>query len=136
MVSVNLIGVVVAGVVGMVVGALWYGPLFGKIWMRLVGMTQTDIEEAKQKGMMKSYAFGLVGQLVTAYVLAQLIALTSSYSLVTLVPLIGLVWVGLTLPILMGSVLWEGKPWALFLLNGAYNLVVLMVMGFVLLQLM
>ena len=135
MIYVNWIGVIVAGVVGMVVGALWYGPLFGKLWARLVGMTQEKMEEAKQKGMAKSYVIGLIGQLVTAYVLAYLIALTGSYSINVLVPLVFWIWLGLIMPIMIGGSLWEGKPWKLVLLNGAYYIVVLMAMSFVLLYL-
>ena len=30
--DVNLIAVLVAGIVPMIVGMLWYGPLFGKRW--------------------------------------------------------------------------------------------------------
>ena len=135
MIYVNWIGVIVAGVVGMVVGALWYGPLFGKLWARLVGMTQEKMEEAKQKGMAKSYVIAFIGQLVTAYVLAYLIALTGSYSINVLVPLVFWIWLGLIMPIMIGGSLWEGKPWKLVLLNGAYYIVVLMAMSFVLLYL-
>jgi len=135
MLGINLIEVAAAGVVAMILGAIWYGPLFGKQWMQFAGITQTDMENAKQKGMAKSYAFGLVGQLLTAYVLAYLISLTGSYSLQTLIPLVGWIWLGLVVPILLGSVLWEGKSWKLFFLNGVYNLVTLMVMGLVIMYL-
>ena len=35
--EVNLLAVLAAGIVPMVVGALWYGPLFGKRWLELMG---------------------------------------------------------------------------------------------------
>ena len=132
MLNVNWIGIIVAGVVGMVVGAVWYGPLFGKQWSRLVGLTQEKMDEAKKKGMTQNYVIGLIGQLVTAYVLAYLIALTGSYSINVLVPLVFWVWLGLVMPMVLGGALWEGKPWKLVLLNGAYYIIVLMIMSFIL----
>ena len=36
--TVNWISVLGAAIVGMGLGALWYGPLFGNAWMRSLGM--------------------------------------------------------------------------------------------------
>ena len=38
--GVNLIGILVATLIGMVLGAIWYSPmLFGKQWMKSIGKT-------------------------------------------------------------------------------------------------
>ena len=42
--EVNLLAVLVAGIVPMVVGALWYGPLFGKRWLQLMETTAEEIQ--------------------------------------------------------------------------------------------
>jgi len=42
--AVNVLAILVVGVAYMVVGFLWYGPLFAKPWMKLVGMTQEDLQ--------------------------------------------------------------------------------------------
>lgn len=67
--DVSLLATVVATVLGFALGALWYGPLFGKRWMAAVGMTpeeaQKDFSSVKVYGAMfvlgliASYAFGL-----------------------------------------------------------------------------
>mgnify|MGYP001090013640 CR=1 FL=1 len=36
---VNWIAVVLGGVFSMILGFLWYGPLFGKLWLRTIGST-------------------------------------------------------------------------------------------------
>ena len=130
--NINLIAVGLAGLMGMTVGALWYGPIFGKQWMKLMGFTKEAINEAKKKGMMLGYGLGFVGQLATAYALALLSAFSFQYFGGFSYSLIFWVWFGVVLPIQMGGVLWENKSWKLFALNSAYSLVQLLAMGLVL----
>ena len=42
--SVNWLAVIVGTVVSMALGTLWYGPLFGKTWLRLIGKSPEEIE--------------------------------------------------------------------------------------------
>ena len=35
----------------MVIGFLWYGPVFGKMWIHLMDFTSEHMEAAKTKGM-------------------------------------------------------------------------------------
>ena len=71
--DVSMLATLVATVLGFVLGALWYGPLFGKAWMRAlavgadlkVGPYMQDFNPAKTYGatfvlgLIASYAFGL-----------------------------------------------------------------------------
>ena len=41
--EINYWAVVVAALSGFAVGALWYGPLFGRQWMAASGVTETDV---------------------------------------------------------------------------------------------
>jgi len=66
--GVNWAAVIVAGVFNMVVGSLWYGPLFGKIWLRVIGKTRDEIQ-----GSGTMYILPLLAGLVAAYVLAAVI---------------------------------------------------------------
>ncbi len=43
--AVNYWAVLTCGLVSMVVGSIWYGPIFGKLWMRLNGVTQAECEK-------------------------------------------------------------------------------------------
>ena len=71
--EVNLLAVLVAGIVPMIVGVLWYGPLFGKRWLQLM---ETTAEEIQEKGInpLKTYGVSFLLALVTAFILAQLFA--------------------------------------------------------------
>ncbi|KKT22473.1 MAG: hypothetical protein UW08_C0008G0017 [Parcubacteria group bacterium GW2011_GWB1_43_8b] len=130
--NINFIGVAIAGIIGMAVGFSWYGPIFGKLWVKLMGFTKEELEEAQKKGMILNYGLGLLGQFVTAYALSLLIAASFQYFGGFSYSLILWVWLGIIVPIQMGTVLWEGKPWTLFALNSAYYLVQLLAMGLVL----
>ena len=75
--NVNYLAILVAGIISMVVGFLWYGPLFGKAWMRLSGFDSKKIDESKKKGMTKSYIIMFIATLIFACVLATLLGMMS-----------------------------------------------------------
>ena len=59
--SVNYLAVVVAAVVSIIIGSLWYSPLlFGNVWMRLQRFTKKDMDKAKQKGMVNHTSWHLL----------------------------------------------------------------------------
>jgi hypothetical protein len=135
-VPINYVAVLAAAVVSMVVGFLWYGPLFGKMWIKGMGWTKADMEKAKKKGMAKQYGLMFVGSLVMAYVLAHATVFAAAYTHMMGVPA-GLMsglwnWLGFVAPVTLGSVLWEGKSWKMWALNNGYYLVTLLAMGVVL----
>src|SRR5437868_2250611 len=78
MLPVNLPAVLVAALAAFFVGFLWHGPLLGKVWMKLSGMRKEDVTPEQMKNMWKFMLMALVQQLVTAFVLAELSALTGA----------------------------------------------------------
>lgn len=140
-VEVIFLALLVAAIIDMALGFFWYGPLFGKQWMALSGITPQQITEkskAKKSEMNKLYFMAFIGALVMSYVLAVMIVFAQSYLIgaysgVILGLKVGfLVWLGFIAPVLLGSVLWEGKPWKLYFLNIGYYLAVLLINGVVL----
>lgn len=136
-VPINYLAVLVCGIVSMVLGFLWYGPLFGKQWMALSGITppQAGAEKPKE-GMGKRYALAFVGSLIMAYVLAHSLVFADEYLKVSDVSG-GLMagfwsWLGFIAPVTLGTVLWDGKPWKLWILNNAYYLIQLLIFGVIL----
>ncbi|MCI0619812.1 DUF1761 domain-containing protein [Candidatus Wolfebacteria bacterium] len=130
--DINYLAVLVAGIVAMGIGSLWYGPLFGKPWMALMGITPLQMDAGKKKGMMKSYIIGFIGALVTAFTLAYLISSLGVAGVTGGLTLGFLVWLGFFVTTKLGSVLWEMRPWKLYFLNIGYDLVNLLVMGIIL----
>jgi hypothetical protein len=122
--------VAAAAVASMVLGFLWYGPLFGKQWMSMMGIVP---DPSKMQGMWKTYMIAFVASLVTAYVLTHSIVFGANY-LHLGGPTAGLmagfwIWLGFVAPVTLGSVLWESKPWGVWFLNNGYHLVNLLIMG-------
>ena len=120
--------IIVAAIAQMIIGYLWYGPLFGKIWMRL-----SKAKMNSKKSAIPSYVWMFVGSLVTAYILkiVLLVFPFASASGVTLTAV--LLWLGFNVPVLLGSILWEGKSFKLYALNTLYYLVSYIVMAQILL---
>lgn len=51
----------IAALIPMIIGILWYGPLFGKTWMKEMGFTKESLEGANMlKTMLLSYVFSLL----------------------------------------------------------------------------
>jgi hypothetical protein len=70
--NINWLAVLAGGVIYMVIGGLWYGPIAGKAWMQEVGLTE---EEIKASGspvgiMVKSFIAALVMSTGLAIILA------------------------------------------------------------------
>src|SRR3989344_4857515 len=127
---INYLAVLVSAVIGMVIGALWYSPLlFGKLWMRLSGMTEKQLNEAKKKGMGKMYLIAFIAVLLMTYVLAHFVDYTDSNTFTKGMQTGFWLWLGFFVPILVGSVLWENKSFKLYLLNVIHYLVVLIILG-------
>lgn len=135
-VPINYLAVFAGAVASMVLGWLWYGPLSGKRWMALSGTTPEKIEGAKASGMGKRYFVTFVGSLLMSYVLAHALVFASAYFKTggaSAGPMAGFWnWLGFIAPVTLGTVLWDGKPWTLWLLNNAYQLLTLLVMGVIL----
>jgi hypothetical protein len=129
MLEVNYLAVLVAGIASMVLGGLWYGPIFGKCWLKQMGWTQKHIEECKKKGMGKSYILNFVAALVTACVLAHVFEVVEVDSHLDGLHVAAGVWLGFVAPVMLGSVLWEQKSWCLYFLNAGFYLVNLAAMS-------
>ncbi|PIR84026.1 DUF1761 domain-containing protein [Candidatus Kaiserbacteria bacterium CG10_big_fil_rev_8_21_14_0_10_51_14] len=136
MVPINYLAVIVSTIVMMGLGALWYGPFFGKQWQKLMGFTEESMKTAKAKGMAKSYGLMAVGALIMSFVLSHSLVFATTY-LGTSGIAAGIQagfwnWLGFIVPVSMGSVIWEGKPWKLWFINAGYYLVGLILIGILL----
>lgn len=135
-VPINYWAVLASGVSSMIIGSLWYGPLFGKPWMKEMGLKPDKMDEAAKKGMTKSYLLMFAGSLLMAYVLAHAIVFARSYFKLDGITT-GLItgfwdWLGFVAPVTLSSMLWEGKSFKLWLINNGYNVVNLLTMGAIL----
>lgn len=127
-VNVNYLAVLVSGASAMVIGYLWYGPLFGKPWMKLVGVTAKDIEEGK-KDMPKTYGLMFVTALIMAYVLLHTLVLTGADSLNLYLQGAFWTWLGFIATTFFSGVLFNKKPIKLYAIEVGYYLITVLVMS-------
>jgi hypothetical protein len=135
-IHINYLAVLSAASASYILGWLWFGPLFGKTWMRLEGITEV---KPSSMDMAVTITGGIVGSLLMSWVLAHSIIFAMSYTafmrydgIPTALTASFWTWLGFIAPVTAGSVLYNKKPWSLWLLNNAYWLVSLIIMGFIL----
>lgn len=125
------VGVLVAAVAGFVVGGLWYGPLFGKAWMKERGIGQEDAA----KGVNMPLVFGttFILNLIAAVGLGVVLDHTPAQNnMLDAVQVSG----GLALVFIVTSIgvnyLFSRMSLKLFLIDAGYWVVIYAVMGTVL----
>jgi hypothetical protein len=126
-VTVHWVGIVVAVVAAMAIGAIWYGPLFSKQWMAYLGKTR---EEMQGQGAALGYGFAILGSFVTAIVLTYVTQWAGAGGSFGQGMLTGMVvWAGFALSTGVTGGIFEGKPWGLLLINAGNWLLTFMVVG-------
>lgn len=133
--EINYLTLLGAAVVAMAVGAIWYGPLFGKKWMEIIGADAED--EAKRKEMQKSagplYAIQFVLTLLQLYILVHFI---KGWDTASGIESALWIWLGFVMPTLAGAAMWNNDPNKVkltrFSIQAGYQLVMFIIFGYML----
>lgn len=104
---VNFVAILLATVVQFIIGAVWYMPLFGKLWGKIHGFDKQS--KTTQQEMMKSMGPYLVVQfvmtLLTTFVLALFITYIPSWNAYAMA---GFFWIGFVVPTQVVGVIFGG----------------------------
>lgn len=125
--QINYLAVTVAAVSAFVLGGLWYGPLFGKAWMRASGLSSEDVQKGHGATVFViSFLWALLGALFFAMFLgeAPALAFATAVGFGT-----GLIWIAGSFAI---NYQFERRPTRLLLVNGGYHTVQYTVYGLIL----
>jgi hypothetical protein len=125
--DVNYISVVVSAIVFMIVGTLWYGPFFGKQWLKLIGQTQKSEAKNQQNLSMGASMFGVfIAALVTSFVIAvvikSLLITTVSAALIAGFML----WLGFVATTMSHRIFFEKSSSKLYFINASQSLVAIL----------
>jgi hypothetical protein len=131
-IAINWMAIIACMIAAVVIGFMWYGPLFGKPWMKEMKMSMPD----KAPNMTQPIVLSLIGAFFMAYALNHGLVFGNAY-----LNMSGVVagmqgafwyWLGFIVPPMLSFVAWEGKSWKLFFIQAGYWLALLLVMAAIL----
>ena len=133
--GVNLWSVLAAAVATMILGFLWYSPLlFAKPWTVAMGYDPNDKAKMDEmrKGAGKLYGITFVASLISAFVLAKIIDVTTVNAVLYGMKIGFAVWLGFVTTVQLTSTLFKRRPIKLYLIDTGYQLVCYLLMGAIL----
>jgi hypothetical protein len=109
---INYLSVLVAALAMMGIGALWYSPpVFGKIWIKTVGKTKTELTSYGT-----SYMLIFITSLVSAYILALLLSFIKISTISGGLMLGFQIWLGFITTGTLAVYIFEKRPAKLYLI--------------------
>lgn len=125
------LAILAAAVAGFVVGGVWYGPLFGKPWMKARGIDCENPGAGANMPMIFGTTFVL--NLVAAFMLDHLYnSYDAPMDLHHAVIVAGMIGVGFIATSIGVNYLFSRLPRSLFLIDAGYWIVIYLVMGAIL----
>jgi hypothetical protein len=123
----NFWAILAAVVCNFILGWIWYGPLFGKIWAK--EMKRDLSATPDKKAMLKGMILMIIGNFLMAFVLSHDIFVWLKFpGMDKMSPLETawmssfFIWLGYYVPTHIGATTWEQKSWKLTFINLAYHL--------------
>ncbi|MBI5134088.1 MAG: DUF1761 domain-containing protein [Candidatus Taylorbacteria bacterium] len=133
--NISYITVAIAAIVSVGFGFIWYSPwLFGKRYMKEMGISASEVAEAKAKGgkeMSRMYAMSFALSLATAFVVSSLLGSLIVVSLWGLVLVGFMMWLGFSLPVAANGAIYGKDSLVLFAINSGYQLLSLVLVSVV-----
>jgi len=129
-IQINYLAVLVAGVAGWLLGAIWYSPvLFYNAWLDGLGKSSEEVQEGAGP---LNYLATFIALLVMAYVMAYILDAFQARSI-----WVGLqggfwTWLGLVATTSAVNSIFAGRRLKLYLVDSGYHLVTLLLMGMIL----
>jgi Na+(H+)/acetate symporter ActP len=129
--SINIVAVLVASVLSMAIGFVWYSPkAFSSTWMKCVGITEADQNKEEMK---KSMGIGFLATIISVTFIALILEIIGTSSLMEAVTVAFVLWAATALPGALHGVAWEKHPLQLVYINTG-NALVTYIVGAVILQ--
>ncbi len=111
-------------------GGIWYSPLlFGGKFMEIMRWSPDQLARIEAGGASLQLALAFVGSLVAAYVLAHIVRYAGAEDAVSGAKTGLWLWLGFVVTTNLETVIFEGRPLGLYLINNGYHLVGLTGMG-------
>ncbi|MCY4625900.1 MAG: DUF1761 domain-containing protein [Chloroflexi bacterium] len=125
--DINYLAVAAAIILNMVLGALWYGPLFGKPWMALNNLTMEMIKE--QGSPIKQYAVAVIASVIISIAIAFVAEAAGVANAAEGAMLGAIMSVGLVATAFGTSYMFESKALRHYLINAGYPVAAAVLIG-------
>jgi hypothetical protein len=122
---INWLALLVATVVKFVLGFVWFGLIFGKQWQSLTGVSEASMKA----GMVKAMVTDFVTSFIMAWVLVHAVhyAGATTWGMGAGVGFFN--WLGFIGAPTLAALMYEKRPLKLWVINNAYMLIALLIMG-------
>jgi Protein of unknown function (DUF1761) len=127
--GINYVAVLMAALSGFAVGAVWYGPLFGRHWKMAAGPLNEGPPRFNVPGI---YALTFVLSLLAAIILALVINQVHASGVLAGARIGFLLWLGFILTVRITEAMFNGTNMRLVMIDSGYRLVWTVVMGVIL----
>ena len=122
----SLLTILVAAIMGFVVGGIWYGPIMGQRWLVAVGLTEADVQNGS---MPMIYGFAFVLSLIASAMLAWLLSAFANLEVFEKILVALGIAAGFIVPAIGTNYLFSQKSRGLFLIDATYWLLFYLAMG-------
>ncbi|MES2214185.1 MAG: DUF1761 domain-containing protein [Patescibacteria group bacterium] len=130
--TIHWVPVLIIILINLIIGSIWYSPkMFSGYWARESKIVPVTDRALMQKMMMKGVIIQIIIILIQAVVYHALAHATGAEALGDSLRLSFALWLGFVVPSFIGMAIWEAKPWGLFFLHVAVQLINLLVIGLV-----
>lgn len=133
--EINFLVVILGAVIAMVLGAIWYGPIFGKTWLKIIGATEMD-KVKRQEMQSKAKPLYLIQFALALFQVFVLARFTLSLSNVSALETALWLWAGFIIPTVAAGAMWNNDSrqvaWTRFLIQTGYQLVLFVLLGLIL----
>ena len=121
------LAILLAALAGFLVGGIWYGPLFGKAWMKARGITPESAKEANMPLIFgTTFALNLVAAFMLDHLYATYDAPVGLHHSLVIAAIIGIGFIATSIGV---NYLFSRQPRSLFLIDAGYWITIYLVMG-------
>jgi hypothetical protein len=129
--KINYPAVVVAAIVHFLIGGVWYA-LFGNKFIELIGWSPEKVAQMGNENPAKAYILAFLMSLVLVFVLAHFLQYTNARTVAQGLQTAFWLWLGFVVTTQLPTVVFEERPFGLYLLSIGYQFVALLLTGAIL----
>jgi len=127
--SINYVGILVGAIVYTLLGMIWYSPfLFGDRFMALMGWPAIMVD-SMVRNLGTNYVFAILSSLIMVFILDLFIEYTQVKRFIDGMKIGLLLWLGFVATTNLSTVIFENRLFNLYLINIAYEMVCLALIG-------